>query len=367
MKHLFLIALMLIGLCTASAAGRIVIVDDVDNEPVVGATVVSRSGLILGITDADGRIKGLKPSDFPLEIRSLGYEPMSVPEEVDTLALHVAVYPLSEVSVTPGDRPICRVVCYTREYSTVSANVGTEQMYGVNMTECYIADRELKGYDSSRAIPSVRKSRGSHGIIRFAGTDGTDSVIIRNVSYLPFLKIMDAQIFPEAEVREPQAIKNGAIKFTTKDKSGAEFLHRKLGSLYIRIKDPLSSKKNHMYSPIIAKMLGFTIDFKEMDIQHAFQANNVGKYDPGDLVFGKLNFNMLARGKWFKKMMNTKEPLDMNYYAEFYPVEVSYHTIDEYKEMIKNPSPIEFKEPDNLQPLPPAVLTLVERMEKEVK
>ena len=121
-----------------------------------------------------------------------------------------------------------------------------------------------------------------------------------------------------------------------------------------------------MYSPIIAKMMGFTIDFKEMDIQHAFQANNVGKYYPGDLVFGKLNFNMLARGKWFKKMMNTKEPLDMNYYAEFYPVEVTYHTVDEYKELIKKPSPIEFKEPDNLQPLPPAVQALVERMEKEV-
>lgn len=366
MKQLFLAALMLIGFCAASAAERLVIVDGVDRGPVVGATVMSRSGLILGITDADGRINGLKPSDFPLEIRSLGYEPMSVAEVADTISLQPAVYPLSEISVTPGDRPICRVVCYERGYSTCATSTDTTQIYAQFMTESFIADGKLKGYKSTHGSPKLRNKRL---YARFTNSDGLDSVGRPEkddyIALMPAICITFLQIFPGEGnvVEEPQAINDGAVQCITYDKHKVETKHKRMGDLYIQSRDPLTAKKNHTYSPLLFKTFGCTIDFNIMETQYAFRVNNSGKYEPGDLVYGTNSIGMLGRGKLFKVVKETKDPIELNGYLEFYPVEVSYHTVDEYKEMIKNPSKIEFKEPENLLPLPPAIAAIVERIE----
>ena len=53
----------------AMIAGRVTVVDGSDGSPVIGATVFSSSGLILGATDADGNTPDVNEASYPLTIR----------------------------------------------------------------------------------------------------------------------------------------------------------------------------------------------------------------------------------------------------------------------------------------------------------
>ena len=72
--------ILLIAAAQAAASpGRIItIADRDDRSPIPGASVISSNGMIIGITDSEGKIE-VNAKDYPLSLGSIGYEALSAP------------------------------------------------------------------------------------------------------------------------------------------------------------------------------------------------------------------------------------------------------------------------------------------------
>lgn len=104
-----------------------------------------------------------------------------------------------------------------------------------------------------------------------------------------------------------------------------------------------------------------------MEIQQAentvaYLVNDTDKLGMSDFVYGTYNLHAVCKGRWLKKLLGTKEPFELDCYIELYPVDIEHFTVEEYKQMKEDYSPIEFREPQNLQPLAPSIRTLVDRV-----
>lgn len=364
MMRQFLLALTLFCPFLCGAAADIVLVDGKDGTILAGATVVDWSGLILGMTDAGGAVRDVAESRFPLSVRCVGYDPTTIESPSDTVRMTPATYTLTEMTVASGERPIKRVVCYVREYSTGATGTDTMMLYTDYMTQSFVTEGKVKGYDSFHARPNAIAVRR---YARLSNAEGLDSVARPgNDDDLTMLSWMEniAKI-PSLTYEEREAISNGAPSDTIFGKYGPKTIFRKTNGLYMQQHDLLSDKKNHVMSPFFFKLLGFTMNFEEFNLSLAHKSNGTGKYTLYDFVYGTYSLHVKARGKWIKKLMHTKDPIEMDCYVELYPIDITNLTVEEYKELSKDYIPVPFQQPENLQPLPPAVDALVERVNRE--
>lgn len=69
MKKYFAFLVVLSVFAARLSAERVMVINDSDSSPITGASVFSATGLILGMTDADGMTPELSDSDFPLSVR----------------------------------------------------------------------------------------------------------------------------------------------------------------------------------------------------------------------------------------------------------------------------------------------------------
>lgn len=344
----------------AMIAGRVIVVDGSDGSPVIGATVFSSSGLILGATDADGNTPDVNEGSYPLTIHSLGYKEGIAATPGDTLMMDAAAYDLPPVTVMPGERPITRVVCYVREYSTGATDRDTLKMYSEYMVESYHIDEgtKVKGYHKYDFVPKTRTERR---FAHYTGADGRDSVATPEddeyISFMNFLVSLPVDVF-----EEPDTIKNGALTDTVQGRYSPGIFYKKTPEFFVTSLDMLSNYKNHVYSPNVYKFFGLTIDIREMNLSFAYKANPSGKYNIHDFLYEISSANILGRGKWIKKAFKTKNPVEIDSNVEVYPVEINYLTVDEYKEQRKEHNKLEFRIPDNALPVLPSVQRLIDRI-----
>lgn len=349
----------------AMIAGRVIVVDGSDGSPVIGATVFSSSGLILGATDADGNTPDVNEASYPLTIHSLGYKEGIAATPGDTLMMNAAAYDLPPVTVMPGERPITRVVCYVREYSTGATDRDTLKMYSEYMVESYHIDEgtKVKGYHKYDFVPKTRTERR---FAHYTGADGRDSVATPEddeyISFMNFLVSLPVDVF-----EEPDTIKNGALTDTVQGRYSPGIFYKKTPEFFVTSLDMLSNYKNHVYSPNVYKFFGLTIDIREMNLSFAYKANPSGKYNIHDFLYEISSANILGRGKWIKKAFKTKNPVEIDSNVEVYPVEINYLTVDEYKEQRKEHNKLEFRIPDNALPVLPSIQRLIDRINTACK
>ncbi|MDE5633812.1 MAG: hypothetical protein K2I51_03990, partial [Muribaculaceae bacterium] len=98
-KSAVLAFFLILSAALSQAKGLIVVGRD-DGMTVAGATLLSATGHILGITDKNGAVTLPDNAVYPLTVRSMGYEVVTVAAPRDTVVLNVMDYALPEVSVT---------------------------------------------------------------------------------------------------------------------------------------------------------------------------------------------------------------------------------------------------------------------------
>lgn len=341
--------------CTL-AAGRITVVSLEDNSPVASATVFSKTGIIIGITDDKGYIEGFTESDIPLTVRCLGFDPATTNVANDTVFLSPAIYNLSGITVSPGERPVLKALCHIREYNTGVHDTDTIQQFNEHMAHFYLPVQKVKKYNVPKK-PFIRKSRT---YFRHAGAKG-DSIAYSD-KYDGDISWMNVITMPSESVSERAAIRSGAKNDTVAGKYGIAKTARKNRGAYIEETDYLADRKDHRFSPFIFKLLGLTMDFNELRALWAYKPNETGIYGPHDLLYGTWNINILGKGKWFKKAFNAQSPVEMNGFYEIYILDFEYLTTEEAKEEADGNVPqMEFMTSPLASPLPPAVETLVRR------
>lgn len=366
MRTQILILALFVSLC-CRAKGIITVCDSTDKSPVAGASVISANGMILGATDNHGRILADR-NDFPLSVRCLGYEASLANNGCDSVLLRPSVYMLSEVEVSPADRPVTRVVSYVREYCTSSTKTDSMQMFSEYMIEYYIAQSKVKGYDKSDGTYPNKLAIRRYA--RMANSENLDSIFrprrdddITNISFLENMAFWPSEPFDETE-----GMKAGAMTDTVYGKHFPKFVYRKSNNHFIVDCDALSDFKDHKCSPWFFKLLGLTMEFTEANWSLLYNSNERDQYGMHDFVYGTYHLHVLGKGKLLRKMIGVKDAIGIDCYMELYPIELQRLTRDEYLDLKKDyfKHREDFRIPDNVQPLAPAIQNLIERIDRKL-
>ncbi len=358
MKHIVFLLLCFVTIC----ANAIVVVDAGDGSAVGGATVFSRSGMILGLTADDGTIAAAREADFPLSVRCIGYEPLDVAAPADTVRLIPAAYELKDVVVSPGERPVMRLVCYAREYSSGITGADTLQLYCEYMTESFLVDGKLKGYKKEDARPSKRNWRRYARIMRA----GRDTVF--RPAYdddIAMLSWFDNIVFIPNTVEVPETLLAGAEADSVPGKYSVKTVRRLKNNILTLASDGLADHENHRWSPLFFKMMGLTAEIEACTWTNSFVCDSARTVGIRNFVKSTYNVHINGRGKWFKKAFKTKEPIEMDTYIELYPVDIEYLTLADYKTLRDAYEIIPFRRPSPLAPLSPSVATLLKKSRKK--
>lgn len=362
-----ILCLLALSISIPGYTKNIYVVDSEDKAPIPGSTIISDKGLIIGCTDAEGKIS-VGDTDFPLSVRNLGYETAFISDaSTDTIFLPAAKYSLHEVVINPAERPITRVLAFVREYCTGSTSTDTLQLYSEYMIEYFNADGKVKGFDKSHRSGTIRNAK-RYG--RLANSQGLDSVMRPksddDVSALSFAELMSR--IPFENLSEPESIKKGIQSSDTVfGKYYPKLVGRKTRNHFILDCDVLADYSDHKWSPWIFKMLGMTMDMEKASWSRIYNGTESGIYGLPDFIYGTCNLTMLGKGRLLKKLLRLKDEITIDCYIEIYPVEINSLTREEYLEIKK-----EFKErrsemifPEHLLPLTPAIETLKERVNQE--
>lgn len=345
-----------LGVSTVIGAHTIV-VDDEEKQPVIGASIFSARGLILGITDENGQIPAFSDCDIPLTVRFLGLKETKLTAAIDTLFMEKEAFTLPEVMVTSDERPVIKVVAYVREYCTGAMAGDTLQFYSDYMMRSFLTNKKkVKGYHGSDANSKVLNARKYCRYIN----ENRDSVAIPSdmENFLSWKHIVGFN----GRVEEPDTIRNGARTDTVQGKYSPVLYYEKTPITFIRKKDNIGDHKGHVYSPTIFKLFGLTVDATQLQLREVFASNESGIYGPADLISEVFNIHMRGRGKLWRKFFRTKAPVEMDSYIEVYPIDVTYLTIPEYNEERKDNDPIPFRTNENVPELLPSIQKIVDRV-----
>jgi len=334
-----------------------VVISDADSLPVVGVTLLSHSGHIIGATDNRGAVAIPSLADFPISFRSIGYEVTTIAEPKDSVILKSVAYELPEVSVSAAERPVKRVLCYAREYSTGTAGRDTMQLYSEYMLEAYLVEGKVKGYHSS---DSALRYKNVRRFARIVASESVDTIFMPGDDDDITLLAWGSEFcrLPKGKVEVTDAIRDGAASDSISGKYGIADLLLNGEGRFTKVHDYLSDHKGHRWSPPLMKLFGLTMDISRFSASTCYQQNDRGVYDIYDMLFLSTNLDVLARGKMFRWIFKSKEPLKMSSYIELYPVDITSLTISEYKESRKDKTPEYFRYPDYALPEIPAAARL---------
>lgn len=328
--------------------------------------MIGKSGIIIGMTNSDGVIT-VEDGEFPVTVSCMGYETGSISSDNHKVSLKPSAFRLKEVEVSPIDRPVKRVICFIREFSSGVVDGDTLQLYTESMAEVFLVDGKVKGYKKADASPKDKSTRQyarsvKEGVEKVfqPGKDQESKEILMALSAVSLM----GRKMPDGIVKVPEKIKNGATADTVAGKYGPKIIRTRKNGLFTHHFDPLSEYIGHTWCPPLLKVLGATADLNIALVTLTYADNGADSFGINDMIGYSANFGLLARGKIFQKLFHTKNPVEMNHYIEIYPLDITYCTVGEYKELRKDKSELYFRYPEGLKPLSPAIQNLVDRLNK---
>ena len=321
------------------------VVDSSDGTPLAGATLLMPNGTIVGLTDSRGRFDGTSAS-MPLTVRCMGYEEQYLAAPVDTVFLSPANFELSEIVVIPEERPVLKLRCYLREYTTAMYGGDTIQMVGEYAADYFLTEKKVKGF-GKKVTPYIRAKKLR---VRHKNAEGLDSIArpSEDEEFLSWISI--CSINPTGQT-VPDSILNGAVQ-TVQGKYGLFATTRTVGNKLETTCDILANHKDHHWSPLFFKLIGFTIDTSEMLMKTIHRVDENGKCGPNTLQMATYTMEMTIKSKFIKRALHTKDPVKTYSVFEVYPIEARYLTVKQAKELEWDYSDQEIIVPSSAPELP---------------
>ncbi|MDE7393984.1 MAG: hypothetical protein K2M80_05880, partial [Muribaculaceae bacterium] len=233
---ILLINLIFLLIPVLGKAKELVVVEMTDNTPLQGATVIGKSGLIVGLTNEKGEITSPPVSQYPLTIQYIGFKPVTIDAHTDTIALTPAEYSLSEIVVNPCERPIKRMTFYAREYASGATGSDTLQLFTEYMFEAFLVDSntKVKGYkkkDSNLRLKNLKRYArymNASGLDSIAKPDENDEITL--LSWKDILTVPNYKITVDSSLSTTSATSN-EIDSVGSPASGQYQLHKRNGVL----------------------------------------------------------------------------------------------------------------------------------------
>lgn len=352
-------AVIFTTVCATAATPTVV--DRNDRAPIPGASVFDASGKMIGMSDANGTLPDIPHTNYPITIRSLGYNDLTLDAPDDSVMLTERIYQLPEITVGAADRNVVRLICYVREYTTVTGDNESTTMFAEHIVDYFLPRKGAKKVKTQRHPRKL----GWRAFCHTTDKNGLDSVSYpsSDTNMFTWLDLIELDDKP---VIAPDRMKNGAVSDSIGGKSGLKTLYRQTDNSFTATYDALADKKGHTWSPMAFKLFGFTMDVNGMMLSQTFMRNKYGEYLPEDLTNASYTFNATGRGKWIRKAFNSDKPVDLKAYFEIYVVDREYLPADEAKELMKDDHlHMKVKRPTEAPALDAATRNLIDRVIEE--
>ena len=371
MRHFFiggymirrtLIPLIVFVVLTVAASGQARVVDASDRLPVSAASIFDASGNMVGFTAEDGTLSDIPQSAYPITLRCMGYEQLTIEEPEDkTWEMVPVLYELDELVVVPVQRNVLKQTFYVREYFSILANNDTVAVFVERMANRFVPlskDAKFGGNSSLRILNSRMYARYK--------LEGKDSVAADKDPQIPsMLSVFKPD---DAQIVAPESFKEGskAKIYEKRGKSGVSLLYRQNQQSFTVVEDVLAGKKGHSMSPWLLKLFGLSINVKQLYFTQAYRIKDDGIYLPEDLIEAGYVMETEGKGKSLRKIFGTQKPAVIRMMVELYIAERDFLSADEAGEEYRNRSAkVEFIIPDAVPPLTGATKRLVQRATAE--
>lgn len=358
LKNLMSLCLLLIATLVAfSKEHKITVVDSDDGLPLAYATVFTHNGIITGFTDPDGNLYATTPKDYPLTIRCAGYQEAHADLEADTIRLIPSVMELSEVVVAPGERPVCHLTCYVREYNTHASATDSVMTLGEHMADFFIPVEKVKGLKHSNEINIINSRYYTHK----SNSSGNDTIYMSTEFDDMFSDFVSKVALPGTLQLPEKALAKENAAWRTPGKYSDKSLFKKKGDILHMSFDSLSDYEDHIWSPNLLKVFGLTADIMERQQNLVYRISEGGKLEPQGLRAYSFSLKLNGRGKMFKWRYESETPIEIKISMEYYPIDSEFLTVKEANEMIKDKNrQIGWNTADNVPPLSPVYQNIVD-------
>lgn len=357
MKHTrhTVVLLLLSAVCFIAWSRTTTVVDKESRLGVGGVTVFSQSGRIIGRTDSCGKIDA-SDAEYPLTLRCLGYEGVTADADADTVLLVPRDYAMDPVVVCAKERPITRLTGYVREYTTAANSTDTSLNFTEYMVDMYLAPSKTKGYRHKDASPHIRNKRCFRRMSTSDGRDSIDMPAENELALGPMLLLVPDSFSLTKRMKQGAAYDQKPGKYSPAARMQND------GKLLKVSFDPLSAYKDHKMSSWLLKIFGLNIEITKFDVNVVYKSRaDTTAYRPVEMIESTTDAVVLGTGKWIKKYFNSKEPVAIQVFMEFYPSDISHLTIDEYKELRESDTSLPWHIPATAAPLPAAYSELIRR------
>lgn len=355
------IALLLIS-CLMAALGakaQIRVVDATDGLPVAAASIFNASGNMIGLTWSDGTLIQVPQEAFPLTIRCMGFEPLTIPtSEARDWQLTPASYGLDEVVVTPAKREVMKQTFYVREYFSMYSSQDSISIFTESVADRYLRlSKDVKF--RSDMTPRIIASR-SYG--RYC-VEGKDSLMTGGKIFPSMLSLVEMD---GKAVKAPKSFSQSGSSqvYEEPGKSGPVLLLKQNGLAFTATEDVLAYKKDHSWTPWPLKLLGLTMEVTQLYTTNVYRTNADGVYHQKDLTECGFVMEANGSGKAIRKMLNEdKKPVHIRTMVEIYVTDREYLTAEQAKEESKTmPEGVQVAAPANVTPVDAATRKLIERV-----
>lgn len=336
------------------------LVDASTNAPLPLASITDRSGNVVGMTDKSGVIPELQKDRYPITFNYMGYASLQIlkPAE-DDVKMILQEYELPELVISPGARPLLHLTGYMRELTSVLSSSDSVTIFKESVVDFLVPveKTKVKGWNKARELASKT-------YVRMSNSSGLDSVSISH-EYEFMLWGNRKSLIPSA-AKIPDKIKGTEVTCdTVMGKYYPKIIWLKNGDVTRWYGDALANEKNHVTSPWALKLFGLTTDVTEISENFVFDTTDGDFIGPSDLRQVSITIDMLAKGKLFKKTLDSSSPVNVKTYMELYLTDREFLSEEEGKSLKKEIPTIESSDilaPTNANPLHPAIMRTVERV-----
>ena len=189
----------------AETAGQTVVADSDSHLPLPNASVFDLHGRLLGICRSDGRLPYVSPDDYPVTVRYMGFEEMTVDGPgIDSVFMHEYIAELPEVVVESRQQKLLHMLAYVREYSTLATYSDTVFLFREKMVD-YMLPAEQKSKFTGWRNPRILTSKSYYRFSNRAGLDSVSDRCNQHFSWADWVGIVPASEIPELLRRHDSA------------------------------------------------------------------------------------------------------------------------------------------------------------------
>ena len=362
MNRAIIVAIVMEMALTAmyGASQRMVVADSLSRQPLASATVFDCNGHTIGVSSEQGRLPAIKPEQYPVTVRYLGYREMEVTDHVyDTIFMTEVATELPELTVEDRRARVLHLLAYVREYSSLTTYFDTIFLFREKMVDYMLTpDRRVKfaGWED----PRVLKSRSYYRFTNARGLDSVSDGCNHHFSWSDWGGVTESHEMP-ARVRGL-----GQKSATIYGKySPTEVWTRSDDRVTVDV-NVLADTLSRSWVPHVSTFFREKMDFEDFRVRYTYDNVTGDTLRLTDLSGYSFNIASKGRGRDLFRFSRKDEQYFVNTYAEVYILDKEYITTKEAKQWERgkvDTTKVEIIEPATAPALQPAIEALVARVD----